>query len=91
MKAKGTKNISFTQRLQLEAYLRAGLHKKTIASKLGLCLATVYNEIQRGAYEHTNSDLTTEMRYSPNLAEDKYRVNQTSKGAPIKLGKDHDF
>jgi hypothetical protein len=31
MKRKGTKDLSYTQRIQLEAYLNAGLHKKQIA------------------------------------------------------------
>lgn len=52
MKKAGTKNLSYTQRLQLEAYLRAGLHKKEIAKLLGICLATVYNELKRGQYMH---------------------------------------
>ena len=33
MKRKGTKDLSYTQRVQLEAYLNAGLHKKQIAEK----------------------------------------------------------
>jgi IS30 family transposase len=31
------------------------------------------------------------VRYSPNIAEDKYRLNQTSKGVPLKIGNDYDF
>ena len=41
MTRKGKKNISYTQRLQLEALLKAGLNKKQIAAQLGICLATV--------------------------------------------------
>ena len=37
MKRKGTKDLSYTQRVQLEAYLNAGLHKKQIAENLGVC------------------------------------------------------
>ena len=48
MKQKGTKNLTYTQRLQLETLLKAGIHKKHIAKQLGLCLATVYNELKRG-------------------------------------------
>ena len=100
MKIKGTKNFTYTQRLQLEAFLKAGLHKKDIADKLGVCLATVYNELKRGAYTYKKKAYTdywgekhyhTVIGYSPNIAEDKYRLNMTTHGAHLKLGKDYDF
>ncbi len=100
MKCKGTKNLTFTQRLMLENCLNAGLHKKVIAEKLGVCLATVYNEIKRGEYLHkeiyyrnfwTGNRAKYVKRYSPNIAEDKYRLNMTSKGAPLKIGNDFEF
>lgn len=100
MKKKGTKDLTYTQRLQLEICLKAGLHKKTIAEKLGVCLATIYKEIKRGEYQHRIALYDSwgdirgykyETRYSPNLAEEKYRMNLTSKGAPLKLGNDYDF
>ena len=43
MKRKGTKDLTFTQRRELENYLKAGCTKKRIAELLGVCLATVYN------------------------------------------------
>lgn len=100
MKRKGTKNLTFTQRIQLETLLNEGLHKKIIAERLGVCLATVYNEIKRGNYMRKkikSVDWLGERKYkfvdsySANIAEDRYRLNQTSKGAPIKLGNDFDF
>ncbi|MBS6554394.1 MAG: IS30 family transposase [Clostridium sp.] len=100
MKQKGTKNLSYIQRLMLEDYLKEKLHKKEIAKKLGVCLATIYNEIKRGEYLHKErswSDCWGEIhyknvkRYSPNKAQKKYELNMTSKGAPIKLGNDYAF
>ena len=100
MKKKGTKDLSYTQRLQLEAYLNAGLHKKLIAERLGVCLATVYKEIKRGECVQKKISYTDYWgekhykqvkAYSPNIAEEKYRLNLTSKGAPLKLGNDFDF
>ena len=99
MKQKGTKNITWTQRLQLEAYLNSGLHKKEIAEKLGLCLSSIYNELKRGAYEHKykrtdwfgDPVYKTKTQYSSTIAEEKYRINMTAHGAPIKLGNDYDF
>lgn len=100
MKRKGTKNITYTQRLQLEACLKAGLHKREIATKLGVCLATIYNELKRGEYKHKTIKYTDWFgdkhyklvtAYSPNLAEEKYRLGQSSHGAPLKVGNDYDF
>lgn len=99
MKKKGTKNITYTQRLQIEAYLRAALPKRAIAEKVGLCLSAVYKEIKRGEYQHKitlydewgDRYYQYETRYSPNIAEEKYRLNLTGKGAPLKLGNDFAF
>lgn len=100
MTRKGKKNLTYTQRLQLEAYLKAGLHKKEIARKLGVCLATVYNELKRGAYEYKQYSYTdwfgdkhykTVTGYSPNIADEKYRMNMTACGASLKIGNDFDF
>ena len=84
----------------LEQCLSAGLRKQVIAEKLGVCRATVYNELKRGAYMHKVQSYTDSVgdphykylrRYSPNLAEDKYRCNMQAKGRPLKVGHDYDF
>ena len=38
MKTKGSKCITWTQRLQLEMLVRANVHKKTMAEVLGVSL-----------------------------------------------------
>ncbi len=100
MKQKGTKNLTYTQRLQLETLFNAGLHKKQIAKQLGLCLATVYNELKRGKCTQKKISYTdywgenhykTVTAYSPNIAQDKYRINMSACGAPLKVGNDYDF
>ena len=100
MKRKGTKDLTYTQRLQLEGYLKAGLHKKEIARLLGVCLATVYNELKRGECEqkkHSYTDYWGENHYkivkaySPELAQERYKLNMTTHGAPLKVGNDYDF
>lgn len=100
MKRKGTKDLTLTQRRELENYLKAGLHKKHIAELLGVCLATVYNELKRGectqkVYSYTDywgerhyKEVTV---YSADIAEYKYRLNQSSHGAPLKIGKDFEL
>ena len=101
MKCKGTKDLTYTQRLQLEGYLRAGLYKREIARLLGECLATVYNEIKRGEctqrqkvydrYVGGVCGYKTVTAYSPNLAQERYKLNQSAHGAPLKVGNDYDF
>ena len=101
MKKKGTKNITYTQRLQIEACVTAKLHKRFIAEKVGICLSALYKELKRGEYQHKivvydryyggKIGERFETRYSANIAEEKYRIAQTSKGAPLKVGDDYDF
>ena len=101
MRKKGIKNITYTQRLQIEACVTAKLHKRIIAEKVGICLSALYKELKRGEYEHKITVWDKyyggkigerfEVRYSANLAEEKYRIAQTSKGAPLKIGNDYDF
>ena len=97
MKRKGTKDLTLTQRRDLETLLKAGYHKKKIAKQLGVCLATVYNEIKRGectqkVYSYTDywgerhyKQITV---YSADKAEYNYRLNQSAHGAPLKIGND---
>lgn len=83
MKQKGTKNLTLTQRIQLETLLNEGVHKTVIAERLGVCLATVYNEIKRGYYQRKKikyrnwfGDKTYKYvdSYSANIAHDKRRM-----------------
>lgn len=100
MKKKGTKNLTFTQRIQLETLLKEGFHKKLIAEQLGISLSTIYRELKRGYYQHKTyryvdwfGDKHYKMvdAYSAELAHEKYKLNQTAHGAQIKLGNDYDF
>ena len=45
----------------------------------------------RRAYVHRNSDWTEEIRYSPDLAEEKNQKQLRQKGRDIKLGKDYEL
>ena len=74
------KQLSRADRLKLEALLKAGHGKQEIADQIGVHVSTIYREIKRGTYTHTNSDLTEEERYSPDIAEDKYQQNLRDKG-----------
>lgn len=83
------RHLSFTDRLRIETHLKDGLKPKEIAEKMGVHISTIYREKGRGQYTHMNSDLTTEERYSPDIAEEQYRENLSAKGAPLKIGTDH--
>lgn len=96
---KGSKYITLTQRRQIEAGLSMGMNKKEIAEHIGMSVRTVYRELKRGLCtqrkkvydiygDYNYKDYTA---YSADIAEDKFRLNMTSKGAPLKVGNDYDF
>ena len=55
---------------------------------MNVCLKTVYNEWNKGRYLHTNSDLTTEWRYSADKAQGITDKNVSNRGTMPKLLKD---
>ena len=89
MKRRRFRHLSWNDRLKIEAMLKAGRHYQEIADEIGVHLRTIYNEVKRGRYIHTNSDLTEEERYSPDIAEAAYREHLAAKGPDLKIGKDH--
>lgn len=100
MKSKGQKNLTRVQRLMLEDCLKAKMHKKDIAKKLGCCLTTIYNEIKRGEYLHTykksdyygiENTYKQKKQYSADIAQEKYEFNKTAHGGPLKVGNDFEF
>ncbi len=100
MKRKGTKDLTLTQRRKIEDWLAIGATKRQIAEKLGVCLATVYNELKRGECEqrHKLYDIYGDFKgykvtkiYSADKAECNYRQNQSAHGAPLKIGNDFEL
>lgn len=85
---KGFKQLKFSDRLKIEALLKAKHSIREIADILRVHRSTIYNEIKRGQYEHTNSDLTTEMRYSPDIAQTRCEENLRVRGTQLKIGND---
>ncbi|MCD8364479.1 MAG: IS30 family transposase [Clostridiales bacterium] len=71
--------------------LRDGKKEKEIAERIGVDVSTIYREKKRGQYEHLNSDYTTEIRYSPDIAHKKYRENLKAKGPALKIRDDHEL
>lgn len=85
------KQLTFNDRLRIEVLLKAKHKPKEIAAILHVHISTVYREIKRGRFEALNSDLTTEERYSPDIAQEKKNANLAAKGADIKIGNEQKF
>ena len=88
---KKYKHLTMTKRLQLESYLKIGMHKKEIAQLLGVSLATIYNEIKRGMCEQIDTNLIKYMKYCPDYAHMKYEENLKAKGQDLKIGNDYEL
>lgn len=87
----GFKHLTYNDRLKIEALLRVGTSVKEIAGILGFTARSIYRELKRGRYEHLNYDYTVEERYSPDLADERYRLNLKAKGPELKIGSDMAF
>ena len=85
---KGSHQLTRADRIKIEALLKEGLSKAKIAEHLGVHRSTIYNELKRGEYEHRNSDWTTEIRYSPDIAQEKAEENLKVRGTQLKIGND---
>ncbi len=84
-------HLSFTDRLKIERMRLDGMPVRSIANALHVHISTIYRELKRGQYTHLNGDYTTEMRYSPDIAQERYKENLRAKGAGLKIGNDHAF
>lgn len=85
---KGYSQLNYRKRIHLETMFSLKLSKFEIAAKMNICLKTVYNEWNKGRYLHTNSDLTTEWRYSADKAQSITDKNVSNRGTMPKLLKD---
>lgn len=91
MNHKGSKHINWNKRLTIERMIKVGVSKPKIAEAIGVCLSSVYNELERGMCVQMTSDYEFVERYVPDIAEQKYQANLREKGPDLKIGHDHDF
>ena len=89
LKRRRFKHLTWNDRLRIEAFLKCKKTVQEIADEIGVHRNTIYNEIKRGRYIHTNSDLTEEERYNPDAAQRAYEENLAAKGPGLKIGNDH--
>lgn len=86
---KKYKHLTWSNRLQIERLLRLGYKPTQIAEIIGCCRATIYNEIKRATYIHHSGDFwKEEVRYSPDLAQERYERNMRKKGKSPKILED---
>ena len=82
-------HFQWHQRLKIEQMKNDGKSVREIADALHFHISSIYRELERGKWEHTNSDLTTDIRYSPDIAQQKAEQNMTALGPDLKIGNDH--
>ncbi len=82
------KHLTWTDCLKIEKGLKEGLKPCVIADRLHVHNTTIYRELKRGTYTHLNSNLTTEERYSPEVAQQRYEENLKAKGGELKIGEE---
>lgn len=91
MNYKGYHHIKWEDRLSIERMLKINTKPAQIAEALGVCVKTVYNELERGKCVQQTSEYEFVERYCADVAERKYQENLREKGPDIKLGKDFAF
>lgn len=86
------KHLTYSDRLTIERMLLQNkFSKQDIADAIGCSLRTIYYEIKRATYVHTNTDLTTEIRYAPEIAHANYMEALKAKGRTPKLVRNLEF
>lgn len=86
------RHFTFNDRLRLETLLNGKKHSvKEIADIIGFHRSSVYREIAKGQYEALTSDLTREIRYSADIAQNYVDQGAERKGAQLKIGKQQEW
>ena len=99
MSRLGIKNLSYTQKLQIEVMYNNNLPVKQIAAYVGVCERTIYRELKKGAYEHKTVKNSFwygkreyfNTKYSAAISEERYKMLCTKKGRPLKIGRDFEL
>lgn len=83
------RRIKRDDRVKIESYVNAGYTQSEIARIIGVDRSTICRELRRGAYEKINSDYTTQISYSCDMAQMLCDYNNTAKGKELKIADDH--
>ena len=86
------KTLTWNDRLQIEAWQRAGVSIKEMAKLLGVHFTTVYREIKRGEYDRLDGETYIfHKAYSPDISERKKQALLRAKGPSLKIGNDYEY
>lgn len=85
------KQFTYNDRLRLEVLIKAKHKPKEVAEILHFHVSTIYRELKRGQFEALNSDLTKEIRYSPDIAQQHKEAVLAAKGPDLKIGTEQAF
>ena len=91
IKGSHHKQLTFSDRLKLEALLKAKTPKKEIAKILGFDLSTIYREVKRGVFVARTTEEEYETRYSPDIAQAHKNEVLAAKGPDLKIGHEMEF
>lgn len=83
------KHLNYEERIKIETLSKLGLKSEAIAKEIGCSGRTVRRELAKGKTELLNSDLTTRIAYSADIAQQKHRYAATAKGPSLKIGNDY--
>lgn len=86
------RRMTWTDRLVIEKYYNSGASYRKVADAVGFSVGSVYREIQRGLYDHMDSNTHKIVkRYSAQVADDDAKYQATSRCGAIKLGHNYDY
>lgn len=86
------KHLTWSDRLTIERMLLKHYRVKEIADAIGCSERTIYYEIKRSTYKHTDGRyLTEEERYNPDGAQRRYEEMLKRKGAKAKITLDDEY
>ena len=71
------KQLTLTDRIRIEKWLKDGLRVKEIADRLRVDPSTVYRELKRGSYDKLDGKTWKLIpTYSPDIAEQRYQARR---------------
>lgn len=85
------KHLNYEKRIKIETLSKLGYKSDAIGKQIGCSGRTVRRELAMGRVELLNSDYTTRVEYSADIAQQKHDYNATSKGASLKVSNDYEL
>ena len=87
--ARKGKHITFSERQQIERWLRENKSISQIAKLLDRHRVTIYREVKRGSVSQLKHDLTVYRTYRAQFAQDRSNEQKSAHGPALKIGSNH--